>query len=64
MQILVTGASGRVGSRLLSELADHGHAIVAWSGKTTGVVAGIELRGSTCATFPPCARRSSSRIRT
>jgi dTDP-4-dehydrorhamnose reductase len=44
MQILVTGASGRVGSRLLPELADHGHAIVAWSGRTAGVVAGIDLR--------------------
>jgi dTDP-4-dehydrorhamnose reductase len=44
MQILVTGASGRLGTHLLAELAGHGHEVVAWSGTTAGRVSGIPLR--------------------
>ncbi len=43
MQILVTGASGRLGARLLQKLAEHGHELVAWSGSTPGERAGIAL---------------------
>ena len=44
MQILVTGASGRLGNHLLANLADHGHEVVAWSGTTEGDRFGIPLR--------------------
>jgi dTDP-4-dehydrorhamnose reductase len=44
MQILVTGASGRLGSHLLANLADHGHEVLAWSGTTDGQRCGIPLR--------------------
>ena len=36
MQILVTGASGMLGSHLIKELAGHGHEVVAWSATTEG----------------------------
>ncbi len=44
MQILVTGASGRLGARLLQKLADHGHEVAAWSGSTCGERAGVALK--------------------
>jgi dTDP-4-dehydrorhamnose reductase len=44
MQILVTGASGRLGSHLLEHLADHGHDVAAWSGTTDGERFGFPLR--------------------
>ena len=43
MQILVTGASGRLGARLLQKLADLGHEVLAWSGSTCGERAGVAL---------------------
>jgi dTDP-4-dehydrorhamnose reductase len=44
MQILVTGASGRLGSRVLENLADRGHQVAAWSGTTEGRRFGFPLR--------------------
>jgi dTDP-4-dehydrorhamnose reductase len=44
MQILVTGASGRLGAHLLQKLADLGHEVVAWSGSTGGERSGIAFR--------------------
>jgi dTDP-4-dehydrorhamnose reductase len=43
MQILVTGASGRLGGHVLENLADHGHDVVAWSGTTDGHRLGFRL---------------------
>ncbi len=44
MQILVTGASGRLGSHVVPRLAGLGHEIVAWSGSSSGQRAGIPLK--------------------
>jgi dTDP-4-dehydrorhamnose reductase len=45
MRILVTGASGRLGSALIERLASEGqHDVIAWSGTTTGARAAVPLR--------------------
>ena len=44
MRILVTGASGGLGSYLLEHLVSQGFQPIAWSGKTSGVSAGLALR--------------------
>ncbi|MGP0068543.1 MAG: SDR family oxidoreductase [Isosphaeraceae bacterium] len=44
MRIVVTGASGRLGSYLVDRLIAGGHRVSAWSGTTHGVRGGIELR--------------------
>ncbi len=44
MQILVTGASGRLGSHVLKRLAESGHEVVAWSGSRSGERSGFPLR--------------------
>lgn len=44
MRILVTGASGQLGSYLLQELAQRNRDVVAWSHSTTGESFGIPLR--------------------
>ncbi len=44
MQILVTGASGRLGTQLLRNLAERGQPVVAWSGTTEGEHCGFPLR--------------------
>jgi dTDP-4-dehydrorhamnose reductase len=43
MQILVTGASGMLGSHLLKELAGYGHHVAAWSGTADGSCHGVPL---------------------
>ena len=45
MQILVTGASGMLGSHLIEELAGCGHQVAAWSGREVGGFrCGVPLR--------------------
>ena len=44
MRIVVTGASGQLGSYLIDRLIERSHEIVAWSGRTTGARGGIALR--------------------
>lgn len=44
MRILLTGASGHLGSYLLRELSRTDHSVVAWSGSTTGNLFGCRLR--------------------
>ncbi len=44
MRIVVTGASGRLGSYLVDRLIARGHRVLAWSGETRGSRFGIELR--------------------
>ncbi len=44
MRIVVTGASGRLGSYLVDRLIAGGHQVFAWSGTTHGLRGGIELR--------------------
>jgi dTDP-4-dehydrorhamnose reductase len=44
MRILVTGASGRLGSYLVDRLIDGPHEVLAWSGTTRGHRGGIRLR--------------------
>jgi nucleoside-diphosphate-sugar epimerase len=44
MRILVTGASGRLGSYLVDRLIDGPHEVLAWSGATRGHRGGIRLR--------------------
>jgi dTDP-4-dehydrorhamnose reductase len=44
MRIVVTGASGRLGSYLVDRLILRGHHVLAWSGATRGARSGIELR--------------------
>jgi dTDP-4-dehydrorhamnose reductase len=44
MQILVTGASGRLGGHMLEKLAGRGHLVAAWSGATGGGRFGFPLR--------------------
>ena len=43
MQILVTGASGQLGTQLLRNLAERGHPVIAWSGTTEGEHCGFPL---------------------
>lgn len=43
MRILVTGASGRLGSYLLQELATGPHEVIAWTHTATGRQGGLEL---------------------
>jgi dTDP-4-dehydrorhamnose reductase len=43
MRILVTGASGQLGTYLVDRLVGGGHDVVAWSGTTPGVRRGIPL---------------------
>src|SRR5262245_24697142 len=57
MQILVTGASGMLGSHLLKELAGHGHHVTAWSGSTGGSRSGYALRNVNLA--DPAALRAA-----
>jgi dTDP-4-dehydrorhamnose reductase len=44
MRILVTGASGQLGSSLLGRLAKSAHQVTAWSGKTAGEQGRFTLR--------------------
>lgn len=44
MRILVTGASGQLGSYLLRELSKSTHSVVAWSGTATGSLFGTHFR--------------------
>ena len=44
MRIVVTGASGQLGSYLIDRLIERSHEIVAWSGRTTETRAGIAIR--------------------
>ncbi len=44
MRIVVTGASGRLGSFLVDRLVGGGHEVFAWSGTTRGSRCGIPLR--------------------
>jgi dTDP-4-dehydrorhamnose reductase len=44
MRIVVTGASGRLGTYLVDRLIVGGHQVFAWSGTTNGLRGGIELR--------------------
>jgi dTDP-4-dehydrorhamnose reductase len=44
MRIVVTGASGQLGSYLIDRLFERSHEIVAWSGRTTEARSGITLR--------------------
>lgn len=43
MRILVTGASGQLGPYVVDELVRRGHDVVAWSGTSSGQVAGVSL---------------------
>ncbi len=43
MQVLITGASGKLGSYLLGELQDSQHAVTAWSGRYRGECLGFAL---------------------
>jgi dTDP-4-dehydrorhamnose reductase len=43
MRILVTGASGRLGSYLVDDLSSGPHELSAWSNRTTGLCAGVAL---------------------
>ena len=44
MRILVTGASGQLGSYLLDQLIAEPHEVIAWSGSSAGRQAGFHLR--------------------
>jgi len=44
MRIVVTGASGQLGSYLLDQLVAGPHEVVAWSGSSTGSRAGLRFR--------------------
>src|SRR5271155_1546780 len=44
MRIVVTGASGQLGSYLIDRLIERSHEIVAWSGRTIEARGGITLR--------------------
>jgi dTDP-4-dehydrorhamnose reductase len=44
MRIVVTGASGQLGSYLIDRLIERSHEIIAWSGQTTETRGGITLR--------------------
>ena len=44
MRVLVTGASGQLGSYLLRELVGSSHEVVAWSGARTGALQGVTLQ--------------------
>jgi dTDP-4-dehydrorhamnose reductase len=44
MRIVVTGASGRLGTYLVDRLIAGGHQVFAWSGTTHGLRGGIDLR--------------------
>jgi dTDP-4-dehydrorhamnose reductase len=44
MRLLLTGASGQLGSYLLRELRQHDLSVVAWSGQRSGDLLGIPLR--------------------
>jgi dTDP-4-dehydrorhamnose reductase len=44
MRIVVTGASGRLGSLLVDRLIGGGHEVIAWSGTSRGSRGGIALR--------------------
>jgi dTDP-4-dehydrorhamnose reductase len=44
VRILITGASGQLGSYLLRELRNHTDTVVAWSGSRTGELFGFPLR--------------------
>jgi dTDP-4-dehydrorhamnose reductase len=57
MQILVTGASGTLGSHLIPELLGNGHQVIAWSATRAGHRAGIPLQ-SVDLTDTPGARRA------
>ena len=43
MRIVVTGASGRLGTYLVDQLIGDGHQVLAWSGTTRGSLNGVEL---------------------
>ncbi len=43
MQILVTGASGRLGAHLLPKLADHGHHVAGWRSSAAGQLSGVPV---------------------
>ena len=44
MRILLTGASGQLGTYVLDQLVDSGHEVVAWSGVTAGSRRGIAFQ--------------------
>src|SRR5262245_48008623 len=44
MRVVLTGASGQLGSYVSARLAGGGHEVVAWSAETTGERAGVALR--------------------
>ena len=44
MRVLLTGASGQLGSYLLKELTTHGIETIAWSGSTRGSLYNVELQ--------------------
>src|SRR6516165_8087234 len=44
MRIVVTGASGQLGSYLLDQLVAGPYEVVAWSGSSTGSRAGLRFR--------------------
>jgi dTDP-4-dehydrorhamnose reductase len=44
VRLLLTGASGQLGSYLLSELARLSHEVIAWSGSGTGSLSGFPLQ--------------------
>lgn len=41
--ILVTGASGKLGAHVVSKLVQQGRQVAAWSGRTAGKIAGVDL---------------------
>src|SRR5438128_991046 len=44
MRVLLTGASGQLGSYVLREIVKSGFPVVAWSGSRTGRLFGVELQ--------------------
>src|SRR4051794_13751985 len=45
MRVVLTGASGQLGSYLATRLVRGGHEVHAWSGTATGARGGVVLRG-------------------
>ena len=43
MRVVLTGASGQLGTYLVARLAEAGHVVIAWSGSVLGTVGGIPL---------------------